>query len=104
MMRPDLVGRRDVDADLELALRRLSARASLPRRRRAQAAHDVLATRPRSCASARMAPSEPTTLRTIAGERSARSRSSKARTSGTVSCESFTAPISGTMCRSTCCR
>ena len=39
--------------------------------------------------------------RTMAGERSARSRSSKARTMGTVKAESFTAPIRGTMWRST---
>ena len=99
----DLVRRRDVDADLELTLPLVGARYLAPPMR-AQVAHDVLSDQPALlsigqdrrrayCAACAPSPaSDPCVARP-------RTRAPSARDS----CESFTAPISGTMCRATCC-
>ena len=88
----------DIDADLEFApLTFVGMSVLSPPAADAQAAHDILRDQPRSCASARMLPSDPRILRTMARDRSARSRSSNARTIGAVNCASFTVPIIGAM-------
>jgi hypothetical protein len=51
-----------------------------------------------------MARSEPITLRTMAGERSARSLYSNARSSVIVGWDSLVSPIKGVMSSSRCCR
>jgi hypothetical protein len=95
---------------------RRSARRSPPRFRPARSSRTTFRlTSPRSCASAIMEPRLVRIFRTIAGERAApsaapgaglplSSASSKSRTSGTFSCESFTRPRNGRMCRWMCCR